>query len=798
VGVVSGRQSTVIELPVFIAGALVVLASGVAMAFARPGWVVAAPRSVLAAIGLLSLCALAVLVRLDPPGFTIGVDPASEPLIRRNEPGLPGYAQATDDFGSDDVYVVAMETEDTFTHANLTALRELHHAMRRLPGVASVESLAHALDVTWDAAPGVVRVADLIDKIPSNSDGLRRLRQRALEHPIYHKTLISSDARTAAIEITFRPMSDSEFVTLGLDERIAALLAGATTPERRFYATGRPHVRSQAHHIMVRDLVTLVPIAVVVAAGVLWWMCGSFAGMLIPLLACLLATLWVYAAMALLGVDINLITLVIGPMMICLGSVYGVHVLARYRLVAAASLESRTAALAALTYVRTPVAIAGATTCIGFGALLLADVPATNQLGGFAIVGIAGVSLLTLTGVPAALALFGPATEPLRSQRRTPSARFGESLDRLLHSVARFVTRRPSEILAFWAIATAAAAVAIPRITIDTDFISFFRSDSEVRRDFDAVNRLLAGAVPIYVPIAGPGEGAFREPEALRAVARLQQRLETLPGVNEVLASVDAIRLANRALHEGDSRYATIPDTRAAVAETLFLLPKDDLRRFATSNHGRSNLIVRSDRFGSEAVRALEADIQAVIARSDWPAGQHASVTGNTILLNRSADEIAGNQATQVGLAALAIFVLVVAAFRSWRLGAIAMVPNIVPVVVFFGILGMGAAPLSIPTSLIGSIALGIAIDDSLHFLVAYQRQRQQGVSPDAAAEACVVAVGRPIVMTSIMIVVGFLVILMSGFATLQEFGALTALTMAICLATDLLLLPALLVRLRA
>ena len=124
------------------------------------------------------------------------------------------------------------------------------------------------------------------------------------------------------------------------------------------------------------------------------------------------------------------------------------------------------------------------------------------------------------------------------------------------------------------------------------------------------------------------------------------------------------------------------------------------------------------------------------------------------------------------------------------------MIPNIVPVVIFFGVLGLGVAPLSIPTSLIGSIALGIAVDDTMHFLVAYSRQRSRGATPADAVPYCIRQVGRPIVMTSVMLVVGFLVILMSGFATLQEFGYLTALTMGICLSTDLVLLPALLVRL--
>jgi hypothetical protein len=128
----------------------------------------------------------------------------------------------------------------------------------------------------------------------------------------------------------------------------------------------------------------------------------------------------------------------------------------------------------------------------------------------------------------------------------------------------------------------------------------------------------------------------------------------------------------------------------------------------------------------------------------------------------------------------------------------IAMAPNIAPVLIFFGILGAGVAPLSLPTSLIGSIALGIAIDDTMHYLVAYRTARAQGLDPPAAATHCIRQVGRPIIMTRVMLIVGFLVILASGFATLREFGYLTALTMAICLSTDLVLLPALLVRTRA
>jgi predicted RND superfamily exporter protein len=775
------------------------LCGGIALAAARPAAIVDHPRTVLALVALVSLAALAALVRLDPPGFRIDIDPASEPLLRRDDPGIPVYRQAVRDFGSDDVYVVAMHADDVFTVENLEALWRLTNHIRALSGVASAESLARVLSVRYDPEDRQIEVSRLMERVPREPAELASLRERALADPVYRKTLVAADGRTAAINVTFQPMTDGDFVQLDLDGRIEALLEEESAPGRRFYVAGRPHVRAQAYHLMVGDLATLVPVAVAVAAVTLWLMGGSLPGVLLPLVSCLTSTLWVFGAMAALSVDINLITLVIGSLLICVGSVYGVHVYARHQVIVEgvhADLSPRDAALDCLRYARTPVVMAGFTTCIGFGALLLTDIQATNELGAFSILGVASVTLLSLTGVPAALAWIPGAGRRHAGSRA--SERFGSALEAGLGRIAAVSVGHPTAVLAASALLALGAAFAIPRIAIDTDVITFFLEDSRVRTDFAAVNELLTGAVPIYVLVSGSEEGAFREPVALRAIESLQRDLERIEGVSQVLSAVDLIRIANRAMHEGRASEDRIPDTRAAIAEATFVLPKAKLRRFSTSDHGRANLIVRTGQAGSAAVRALEDRLLAALERSGLAERFETGVTGNAVLLNRSADGIAGNQATQVGFAAGAMFLLICAVFRSVRTGLIAMVPNVVPVWLFFGVLGVGAAPLSLPTSLIGSIALGIAIDDTMHFLVAYRSRRREGTSPEAAAAQCIRQVGRPIVMTSIMLVVGFLVILASGFATLREFGALTALTMGLCLATDLLLLPALLVKLRA
>jgi hypothetical protein len=349
-----------------------------------------------------------------------------------------------------------------------------------------------------------------------------------------------------------------------------------------------------------------------------------------------------------------------------------------------------------------------------------------------------------------------------------------------------------------WAVATAIALAALPSIVVDTDYLTFFDARSDVRRDFAAVNERLIGPVPLYVELRGHEEGAFREPENLRKLEGLQHALDRVPGVSATLSMVDVVKQLNRALESGDPAQERIPDSREEVADLVFMAPRGDFRRFANSNHSSANLIVRTAELGSHAIRALVARIEAEVAKLGLEPALEVEVTGNAVVLNRSADALAGNQISSIVFASLTIFALVFAVFRSARFAFLVMVPNVTPVILFFGLLGLGIAPLSLPTSMIGCTVLGVAVDDTIHTLVSYRRLRERGASPEHAVLVTTREVGRPMVISSLMLMAGFLTITISGFATIREFGWLSALTIAICLAADLIMLPAVLVRARA
>lgn len=762
--------------------------------------VVAHPVAVLVGVGCVSFAASVALFQLDPPALRVHLDPSTEPLLPRGDPARAIYERAVREFGGDEIFVIAAEFDgDLFTREHLLLLQRVHREIARLDGVRRVQSLTEAVTFRYEADEDWLDVGPLMDGVPETPAALAALRARAMSDPLLQRNLISPDGSAAGIAVRFREMSDREFIASQLDERIDALLASAAAPGVRFHVAGRPHAKASVYRGMVRDLSVLIPLAVGVLAALLAFATGTRRGVVLPLANVLLATLWTFGAIAASGRPLTILSTMLAPLLIAVGSVYGVHLLARFDEERRGAGEAPELAERTLRHVWLPIVVSGATTQIGFMSLLAGDVPAVIELGAFATLGVGCVTFLSATGLPAALALLPARREvsALPAWLARWSERFSLELGRALDAVAALSVRHSERMLIGAAVLGALGVYAIPRIVVDTDYLSFFDEDAPIRRDFASVDRLLSGAIPIYVVLRGQGEGAFREPAALHALERLQSRIDAIPDVSRTASIADTLRVMNRAIEKDDPAEERIPESRAAVMEMMQLAPKDEMARFTDPTQSAVNLVIRTGVVGSAAVRDLVAHVRAAL-REELPDGITGEVTGNAILLARSADGIAGSQLQSIALASGSILVLVAVSLGSLRLGVLALIPNLLPVVLFFGLLGLGAAPLSLPTSLIASTALGISIDDTVHYLVRYRKERSAGLSPEAAALVASRRVGEPMVVTAGMLAIGFLVIALSEFATLREFGALSAATMGICLVGDVLLLPALVTRLRA
>jgi CRP-like cAMP-binding protein len=274
----------------------------------------------------------------------------------------------------------------------------------------------------------------------------------------------------------------------------------------------------------------------------------------------------------------------------------------------------------------------------------------------------------------------------------------------------------------------------------------------------------------------------------------LQAFLDAQPEVEKTLSFVDHLTHVKRALVEDAA--APPPASAAEASQVLMLLDPAKLSDVVTPDFERGVILVRTKHEGSAALRRLIERVEAAAAQK-LPKGIDAHVTGSTVLINRSADEIAIGQAAGLAQALLALLIVLSVLFLSVRVGAVALLPNLFPIVVLFGIMGWSGVSLNLSTSLIATIAIGIAIDDTIHFLSHFNAVLRESADQAHAARVTLRTIGPAMVFTSVALAIGFGVIGFSGFVPIQHFGILASVTMLVALASDLFLTPALMQRVR-
>ncbi|MEQ8663674.1 MAG: MMPL family transporter, partial [Gammaproteobacteria bacterium] len=482
------------------------------------------------------------------------------------------------------------------------------------------------------------------------------------------------------------------------------------------------------------------------------------------------------------GGHFDFVTAGLVPVVYVVGFAYAVHVVCAFERDYKGGPRAAAAARALLD-VWPALALTALTTVIGFVALALSPVASIRTFGIFAACGIACAWLGAVTLVPAMLVLVpGP-----------PRMLAGARSARAAHALAAFAGRHGGRALAAAAVLALLALAATTRLEVDTALLDNFAADAPVRRNFADLARDFAGAVPIEVVVEGEHVDALREPAALAALADLDAWLEREPGIGGAYGLVDYVRLLYRALAPQLAATDALPAARP-YRHALLLAEADVLGRFVTADFRTTVIHLRTAALSTAAVDALAGRIEARLAA--LPRGLHGHVTGTTVLSARGVDAIGRGQLWSLGVALVALGTLLALVFRSPLVGAVVLLPSALPIVCFFGLLGLLPVTLNLSTSLVACAVFGIAIDDSVHLLARYAAACRQHAAGEAALAAALGTVLRPVTLTTAALVAGFTVFAWAELRGQAEFGLLAAATLLIAWLIDLAVTPALLTRL--
>ena len=688
-------------------------------------------------------------------------------------------------FGSDETMVVAVSTDDVFTHDSLARIERIAAGIEKLDGVHHVVAITNVANVR--GSEDGIDIRPFVKEVPTDPAALAELRRQALDNPLYAGNLVSLDGRIAAIVVQFLNISDRVFIEKGLDEkvlRIARDEAGAA----QVWITGGPHLRIAQARYLERNLERIFPLILLALALVLAISFRRLRGVVLPLLSVLLAVVWTLGLIGWLGRPLTLVTFFVPVMLLILGVAYSVHVISEYydMLRADASLGPRDAVEHSLRDVWLAGLLAALTTAAGFLSNVISPLAAIVEFGWIMVAGVDATLISAFTLTPALLAVMRRPRRLAASEQVSEHDRLG----RLISRLAAFDLRNWRAIFVFWGVVTVFACLAATRLVVGSDGIRSLPEASEERRDFEAVNTYLGGANGFQVVVEANDEATFKQPENLRALESLQRWLDAQPEVGGTRGLVDFVKLLNRAFHADDRTQLAVPDSERLTGQLLFLGASDELEGYIDARYKLTNIQVRTTIIGSDEVSALVARIEARM--TELPAHLQGRVTGNQILMAGVVNSLITNELQSVLFALVLIYALLSVVFVSWTRGIRALIPNLIPVAVYFGALGVTGIPLNLTTALIAPMALGVAIDDTIHYFLRFNSEAKRLANEERATVSVLHSAGKPALFSTLSLVAGFLMLCTSDLLSYQQFGGLGAFTLAFGLLVEMTLTPAL------
>jgi predicted RND superfamily exporter protein len=730
---------------------------------------------------LISIGALLLVTLLFArAALEVGVERGTESMQADDPVQRETYAAFTKRFGSDDLLLMSV-THPRLLHGDgLMLLDALSRRIESLPGVARVRSLTHLDEIVPGA--GGATPTPLVPR-PLSRTSLPEPIEAALDrNPQWTDLLVSEDRRTAGITIEVETSSTDPDLSLRLIDTLRGMMREPAYAESELHLTGIAAQKHDVARFIERDQILLLPLSGLVLATALAFVFRRKSGVLLPMLVTAATLVWTLGLYALTGHELNIITSLLPPVIMVLAITTSMHLYQRW-IVLARHIEPGPELIHRVVWsLLGPCCLAGITTAIGLASLGVSDIPAVRQFGLFAAAGILVSLLLNFTIMPIGLSFLRP-----RPKRHVGS---GDRTGRLLSSFAAISLRRPLLVLGLTAMVAITGVAGMRQVRNNTDLVRFLSTDSELYRDTIYIDDHLTGSNSLELMLERRDGAPLTALEDVRRIAALQEGLLELDEITAGLSFVDLIRQLHRAEQEASELRLPIDSDDLLYCFDLIEAAdaQDDVARLITPEFTAARVSIRLHAIGtSQAQRVLER-IDG-IARATLGPDYLLQPAGSFYQLTLDSNRLVYSQLRSFMLALALVLLVMGLVFRSTKLLLAATIPNLLPIVSTAGLMGWLGIDLSTATTMIASVAIGIAVDDTIHYVARFRAEQRHGNI--RAIRRTTLGTGRVLVMTSTVLALGFWVGAFSSFRPTVYFSLLTGVTILLALASDLLVLPA-------
>jgi predicted RND superfamily exporter protein len=731
-------------------------------------------------ITLLSILALPKLM----------IDTGFQSLIPEYDKNKQVYQRVSQEFGSDKKNLVYVGDENLWQRDKLLRFEKLHHDLEKLYFVQRVESLASLRTIRGNG--DAIKTIDLMPKVPDSAVDIQEIKQQALYNPLIRDQFISSDGRALMLLVTLKDdlvEEDQQY-----SETLDRVLQDYQKDFQRIFQLGSSRINAELKSSLFEDLVLLGPLSVLILVVTLLVFIRNFSTAMVPMITSVLSLVWALGFMGWFQIPINILTAMLPSLIIVIGSTEDTHMMVSYfhGLQNREKNKRQFAVRFMLKHVGVPMLLTILTTSLGFASNIFSNIGLIQDFAIASTVAIIANGIITMLLVPLLLSFIGP--------KQSIFARDNEQTTGVPGFVYRMFNtgnkRFSKSILLTTTILCGFFLYQAANLFVTNDPLSYFHSDRQLIKDVETMHRDLSGMKTFFITLESDQDKAFLDPDNLQKLVDIQNFLKKQGIFDRSLSIANYLSFINQEFHSGNKNAYRLPISREQVAQFLLFFHRNDQASYVSHDYRRANIIVRHNVTDSRTLNRHIAELEEIVTQI---AGvkMRGYVIGENLMINRAAESLMTAQVKSLGILLLVIFLLMSMMFTSFKGGFIALIPSVIPIILMFGVMGLLDISLNPGTAMVAVIAIGIAVDGTIHLFSHYNDLCRKTSDNAEAVRKTVEHEAMPVVATSLSLAVGFGVLLFSNFTVVAQFGAMSALTMLFSIYANLLITPIIMSRVR-
>ncbi|MEM7407453.1 MAG: efflux RND transporter permease subunit [Pseudomonadota bacterium] len=743
---------------------------------------------------VVAFLVLVLVTALTSQGLTrLEIDTGFSSMIPDSNPDRQAYLRVSEEFGSDNRTIIYIRDGSLWTPAKMGAIQRLQDDLESLDYVERVDSIINLRTVRGSGRE-LDSKALLTGKL-QDAKAIEAAREDALDNPLIVGNYVSADGSATALMVTIRPPADEP----DFDAEVNAALEDAVRQARgsfqQIFQVGPTRINAELKSSLFEDLRLLGPLSAALLALVILLFLGSVFGALLPLLSAALSLIWTFGVMGLLGIPVNILSAMLPSLIIVIGSTEDTHMLSAYFHGLQQSGDGKPRMRATRFMMRkmgVPLFLTVLTTALGFGSNIFGNIDLIRDFALASTFAIVVNGIITVLLVPMVLSIAGPG-----KARDTVTDGQVPGFTGFIVTLLGFGRQHFASSILILTVAMCGFFVyQASKLYVTNDPYSYFRGDRQLLRDARQLQRDLAGVKVFFVVLESDQDRAFSYPENLERLVKIQDFIRSQGIFDNSISVADHLRLVNREFHGGDPTQFLVPRTRELVSQYLLFFHRRDVQGYLSHDGRRANILVRHNVSDSRTLNPHIAELKQVAQRLAG-GGMQAYVVGENLMVNAAAESLITGQAKSLAVLVFVIFIIMSIMFTSFKGGLIALVPSLIPIVLMFGVMGLLGIPLNPGTAMVAVIAVGIAIDGTIHLFSRYNEHSRQNADNEEAVRVTVGEEALPVVATSLALSLGFGILLFSNFTIIAQFGALAAATMLFSVFANLLITPIIMARIR-